>query len=153
MKRTDQWSGLVLLILAGFICCGSILLPYGNIHNPGPGFFPLWLGIILGGLSIGLLLQAARQKEGARVLGDILPEKVRWHKVLWVLIALVLYGCLMNIFGFLIVTFFLMAFLLRFIEPQPWRSVIGWTLVGSLGSYLVFEVWMKLRLPKGFLGI
>jgi len=153
MKRTDQWSGLVLLILAGFICCGSILLPYGNIHNPGPGFFPLWLGIILGGLSIGLLLQAARQKEGARVLGDILPEKVRWHKVLWVLIALVLYGCLMNIFGFLIVTFFLMAFLLRFIEPQPWRSVMGWTLVGSLGSYLVFEVWMKLRLPKGFLGI
>jgi hypothetical protein len=153
MKKTDQWSGLVLLVLAGFICCGSILLPYGNIHNPGPGFFPLWLGIILGALSIGLLLQSARRKEGARVLGDILPEKVRWQKVLWVLIALVLYGCLMNIFGFLIVTFFLMAFLLRFIEPQPWKSVIGSTLVGSLGCYLVFEVWMKLRLPKGFLGI
>jgi len=153
MKKTDQWSGLVLLILAGFICCGSILLPYGNIHNPGPGFFPLWLGIILGALSIGLLLQSARRKEGARVLGDILAERVRWQKVLWVLIALVLYGCLMNIFGFLIVTFFLMAFLLRFIEPQPWKSVIGWTLVGSLGCYLVFEVWMKLRLPKGFLGI
>ena len=153
MKKTDQCSGLILLILAGFICCGSILLPYGNIHNPGPGFFPLWLGIILGALSIGLLLQSARRKEGVRVLGDILPEKVRWQKVLWVLIALVLYGCLMNIFGFLIVTFFLMAFLLRFIEPQPWKSVIGWTLVGSLGCYLVFEVWMKLRLPKGFLGI
>ena len=153
MKKTDQWSGLVLLILAGFICCGSILLPYGNIHNPGPGFFPLWLGIILGALSIGLLLQSARRKEGARVLGDILAERVRWQKVLWVLIALVLYGCLMNIFGFLIVTLFLMAFLLRFIEPQPWKSVIGWTLVGSLGCYLVFEVWMKLRLPKGFLGI
>lgn len=142
-----------MLILAGFICWGSTLLPYGNIHNPGPGFFPLWLGIILGGLSIGLLLQAARRKEGARVLGDILAEKVRWPKVLFVLIALVLYGCLMNILGFLIVTFLLMAFLLRFIEPQPWRSVVGWTLVGSLGSYLVFEVWMKLRLPKGFLGI
>lgn len=153
MKKTDQGSGLFLLILAGLICWGSILLPYGNIHNPGPGFFPLWLGIILGGLSIGLLLQAARRKEGARVLGDVLAEKVRWPKVLSVLVALVLYGCLMNILGFLIVTFLLMAFLLRFIEPQPWRSVIGWTLVGSLGSYLVFEVWMKLRLPKGFLGI
>jgi len=86
-------------------------------------------------------------------LGDILPEKVRWPKVLWVLISLVLYGCLINALGFLIVTLLLMAFLLRFIEPQPWKSVIGWTLVGSLGSYLVFEVWMKLRLPKGFLGI
>ena len=142
-----------MLILAGFICWGSILLPYGNIHNPGPGFFPLWLGIVLGALSIGLTLQAARRKEGTRVLGDILAGKVRWPKVFFVLIALVLYGCLMNILGFLIVTFLLMAFLLRFIEPQPWRSVVGWTLVGSLGSYLVFEVWMKLRLPKGFLGI
>jgi hypothetical protein len=115
MKKTDRGSGLFLVILAGFICWGSILLPYGNIHNPGPGFFPLWLGIILGGLSIGLLLQAARRKEEAKVLGDILTEKVRWPKVLFVLIALILYGYLMNILGFLIVTFFLMAFLLRFI--------------------------------------
>jgi hypothetical protein len=42
---------------------------------------------------------------------------------------------------------------LRSIEPQTWKAVIGWALVGSLGSYLVFEVWMKLRLPKGFLGV
>ncbi len=153
MKRTDQGSGFFLLVLAGLICWGSILLPYGNIHNPGPGFFPLWLGVILGALSVGLLLQAARRKEEARVGGDVLAEKVRWPRVLSVLVALVLYGWLMNILGYLIVTFLLMAFLLRFIEPQPWRSVIGWTLVGSLGSYLVFEVWMKLRLPKGFLGI
>jgi len=153
MKKTDQGNGVFLVILAGCICWGSILLPYGNIHNPGPGFFPLWLGIILGALSIGLILQAGRQEEGGRALGDIPAEKIRWQKVLFVLISLVLYGCLMNILGFLIVTFLLMAFLLRFIEPQPWKSVIGWTLVGSLGSYLVFEVWMKLRLPRGFLGI
>jgi hypothetical protein len=153
LKKADQWSGLVLLILAGFICWGSIFLPYGNIHNPGPGFFPLWLGIILGAMAIGLILKAKRQKKEVRGLQDILAEKVRWEKVLLVLFALVLYGYLMNFLGFLIVTFLLMAFLLRFIEPHPWKSVIGWTLIGSLGSYLIFEVWMKLRLPKGFLGI
>jgi hypothetical protein len=62
-----------------------------------------------------------------------------------------------NIFGiylsFLIVTIFLMAFLLRFIEPHPWRSVLSWTLIGSFGSYLIFEIWMKLRLPRGFWGV
>ena len=153
MKKADQWSGLVLLILSGLMCWGSIFLPYGNIRNPGPGFYPLWLGIILGAMSLGLILKAARQKEGARTLRDILAEKVRWEKVLWVLIGLLLYGGLMDSLGFLIATFLLMAFLLRFIEPQPWRTVFTWTLIGSLGSYLVFEVWMKLRLPKGFLGI
>jgi putative tricarboxylic transport membrane protein len=153
MKKADQWSGIFLFIIAAFICWGAKLLPYGNIYNPGPGFFPLWLGIILAGMSIGLTLQTTRQKEGARILRDILTEKIRWGKVLLVILSLILYGGLMDAIGFLLVTFLLMAFLLRAIEPQPWRAVIGWALVGSVGSYLIFEVWMKLRLPKGFLGI
>ena len=153
MKKADEWSGLVLLILSGLICWGSFFLPYGNIRNPGPGFFPLWLGIILGGMSIGLIWKTARQKEGARTMREILAEKVRWDKVLWVLIALVLYAALMDFLGFLTATLLFLAFLLRFIEPQPWRTVFMWTLIGSVGSYVIFEMWMKLRLPKGFLGI
>jgi putative tricarboxylic transport membrane protein len=153
MKKADQGSGLVLLVIAGFISWGSISLPYGNIHNPGPGFFPLWLGIILGTMAVGLVLKSTWQKEKAKLLQDILSEEVRWGKVFFVLMALILYAYLMNFFGFLIVTFLLMAFLLYFIEPHPWKTVVGWTLIGAFGSYLIFEVWMKLRLPKGFLGI
>ena len=153
MKKADQWSGVVLLILAAFICWQAITLPYGNIHNPGPGFFPLWLGIVLGIMSFGLIVKVTRQKEGARMVWDILAEKIRWGRILLVIIALVLYGFLLDYIGFLILTLLLMAFLLRAIEPQPWKVVIGWALFGSIGSYLVFEIWMKLRLPKGFLGI
>jgi putative tricarboxylic transport membrane protein len=153
MKKADQWSGLALSILAAGMICAALGLPYGNVHNPGPGFFPLWLGVILGGMSIALLVQTIRGKESERTLRDILEEDVRWGKVLLVLAGLVLYGFLMDYLGFFIVTFLLMALLLRFIEPQPWKIVIGWALSGSVGSYLIFEVWMKLRLPKGFLGI
>ena len=153
MKKADQWSGIFLCIIAALICWGATRLPYGNIHNPGPGFFPLWLVIILGLMSGALTLQTTRQKEGARILRDILAEKIRWGKVILVVLSLILYGALMDTIGFLLVTFLLMAFILRAIEPQPWRTVIVWALVGSVGSYLIFEVWMKLRLPKGFLGI
>jgi putative tricarboxylic transport membrane protein len=153
MNKADQWSGLVLSILAAFICWGAYLLPYGSIRNPGPGFYPLWLGSILGGMSIGLIIKTTRQKEGVRTLRDIVSERIRWWKVLLVVLALVLYGCMMNYIGFLLVTFLLMAFLLRSIDPQPWKAVFGWAFVGSVGSYLVFEVWMKLRLPKGLFGI
>jgi putative tricarboxylic transport membrane protein len=153
MKNADQWSGLVLLIISGLIGWGALLLPYGNIHNPGPGFYPLWLGILLAVMSIALILKSMRHRGRQRNLRGSLAEKVRWDKVLFVLIALALYGYFMNILGFLMVTILLMVFLLRFIEPQPWRSVIAWTLIGSFGSYLIFEIWMKLRLPKGFWGI
>ena len=67
--------------IAALICWGAVFLPYGHIHNPGPGFYPLWLGIILVGMSIGLTLQTTWQKEGARILRDILAEKIRWGKV------------------------------------------------------------------------
>lgn len=153
MKKADQWSGLVLSILAAVIIWAALRLPYGNIHNPGPGFFPLWLGVILGGMSIALFVQTARGKESERTLRDILEEDVRWGKVLLVLAVLILYGFLMDYLGFLVVTFLMMVVLLRFIEPQPWKVVLGWALGGSAGSYLIFEVWMKLRLPKGWLGI
>ena len=153
MKKADQWSGLALSILAVGMIWAALGLPYGNIHNPGPGFFPLWLGVILGGMSIALFVQTTRGKESERTLQEILEEDVRWEKVLLVLAALILYGFLMDTIGFLIVTVLLMIVLLRFIEPQPWKVVIGWALGGSVGSYLIFEVWMKLRLPKGFLGI
>ena len=137
----------------GIDVLGASFLPYGNVHNPGPGFYPLWLGIILGAMSLGLILKITWQKEGAKILRDILAEKIRWGKIVSVIIALVLYGFLMDYVGFVIVTFLLMAFLLRAIEPQSWKAVIGWALFASVGSYLVFEFWMKLRLPKGFLGI
>jgi putative tricarboxylic transport membrane protein len=153
MKKADQWSGLALSILAAGMIWAALGLPYGNIHNPGPGFFPLWLGLILGGMSIALFVQTTRGKESERTLRDILEEDVRWGKVLLVLAVLILYGFLMDYLGFLVVTFLMMVVLLRFIEPQSWKAVIGWALGGSVGSYLIFEVWMKLRLPKGFLGI
>jgi len=153
MKKADQWSGLVLIIIAGLICWRASSMPYGSIRNPGPGFYPLWLGILLGAMSIGLILMVTRQKEGARNLRDILTGEIRWVKILLVIVALILYGVLMDYVGFLILTFLLLAFLLRAIEPQSWKAVIGWALFGSIGSYLVFEIWMKLRLPKGFLGI
>lgn len=153
MKKADQWSGLALSILAAGMIWAALGLPYGNIHNPGPGFFPLWLGMILGGMSIALFVQTTRGKESERTFREILEEDVRWGKVLLVLAVLILYGLLMDYLGFLIVTFLMMVVLLRFIEPQSWKAVFGWALGGSVGSYLIFEVWMKLRLPKGFWGI
>lgn len=153
MKKADQWSGFAFLIIAALICLGAAKLPYGTIHSPGPGFFPLWIGILLGAMSIGLILKTTRQTEKAKTIRDLVSEKIRWVKVLFVIISLILYGALIDYIGFLVITFIFMAFLLRIVDPQPWKKVIGWALVGSIGCYFIFEVWIKLRLPKGFLGV
>jgi putative tricarboxylic transport membrane protein len=153
MKKMDQWSGVVLLIISILIIWGSLRMPYGGIHNPGAGLYPFWLGVILGGMAIGLFVKATRKKGGGKTVQDLLAEKIRWGKLLALLLALVFYGVALDFLGFLMVTFLFMAFLLWFIDPQPWKSVIGWALAGSIGCYLIFEVWLKLRLPRGVLGV
>jgi putative tricarboxylic transport membrane protein len=153
MGKTDQWSGVAFLIVSTCICWGSALLPYGNVHDPGPGFLPFWLGIVLGLMSIGLILQSSLKKSGGKMLREVLAEKVRWVKVLSTLIALTLYAVLMDYVGFLIITFLLIAYLIRFIDPQSWKKSLGWALAGSIGAHLIFNVWLQLRLPRGFLGI
>ena len=151
--KTDQFNGVLFLIISILICFGSIGFPYGNVHNPGPGFLPFWLGVVLGLLSIILLIRTSLQRKETRLFRQVLTEKIRWGKVLITVVALILYGVLMEYVGFLLLTFLFMACLMRFVDPQSWKRVIGWALVGSVGSYLIFEVWMKLRLPKGFLGV
>lgn len=154
MRKVDQWNGLIFLVFSGLICWGSALLPYGDIRHPGPGFLPLWCGIILGVLSIGLLVKnTVRRGVQSKLVWELFSEKVRWGKVLSALLALLSYTFLMDYLGFLIMTILFLTFLLRFIDPQPWKTVVGWALGGSIASYLIFEIWMKLNLPKGFLGL
>jgi putative tricarboxylic transport membrane protein len=151
--KTDQFNGVLFLLISVLICMGSLRLPYGNVHNPGPGFLPFWLGVILGLLSIILLITTMLRRKEAMLFRQVLTEKIRWGKVLIALVTLILYGVLLEYVGFLLLTFFFLGCLIRFVDPQPWKKVIGWALVGSVGAYLIFEVWMKLRLPGGFLGV
>lgn len=68
MKKADQWSGLFLLLLSALICWGAYDLPYGKVRDPGPGFLPWWLGMILGMMSLALLLKSIWQEEKAKTL-------------------------------------------------------------------------------------
>ncbi len=73
-------------------------------------------------------------------------------KVSPVLILLVLYAVLLDTLGFLIVTFLLIFLLLEVIYRRKWWVGLITALAGSLGSYLIFQVWLQSQLPKGLLG-
>ena len=48
----DRISGIVLLVLAGYIAFETRVLPLGTHQVPGPGYLPLLLASILGILGI-----------------------------------------------------------------------------------------------------
>jgi putative tricarboxylic transport membrane protein len=151
MKKYDQTSSLVWLGFALLICVESFRLPLGSIHDPGPGFLPLLVGVLLAGLSVICFLQA-RKGPSAEPKGSWYSTE-RWKNLVWVLLALLAYAVVLDYLGFLISTFLLLIVLFRFgMEPQRWAWAIGGSVIASLSCYAVFELWLRTQLPKGILG-
>ncbi len=77
---------------------------------------------------------------------------IQFRKLVFVLIMLLLYALLIEKVGFLVSTFLLIFWLLRFVDPRSWlTSLIGGGLTSIL-SYLLFETWLKAQLPRGIFG-
>lgn len=150
-EKQEVISSLILLSISILTCFGASRLQIGSFDNPGSGFFPLVLGVIIGFLS---LLMLASTKFGKGVAEE---EPKLWSgpgrkKVLYLLIALIFYGLLLETLGYTLTTFFLFIFLLGGIYPQKWYVVIGGALFASIGSYAIFQLGLMVQLPRGFLG-
>jgi hypothetical protein len=127
----------------------SSKLPFGSFANPGAGFLPLLVGVVLFLLSLFLLVQSFL-KGGERI--ETLLAKGGTGRVLLILLSLIFYGLLLEKLGFILMTFLLMGFLLSAIGKVRRSLVIFLSLVSSLGCYGVFQLWLNVQLPKGIFG-
>ena len=149
----QEWTSLVWLGAAVYICIGSLSLSLGSFHNPGPGFFPFWAGAIMAISSGIVFFQSRRNSSAKEVEKPMWPNRERFLKMLFAALALFVYAGCMEYLGFLISTSIFLVFLLRAIEPQRWSLVVFEALMASGIAYLIFEIWLKTQLPKGLLQI
>jgi hypothetical protein len=63
-----------------------------------------------------------------------------------------LYAFFLERLGFVVATFVLLSFLLGWIERTGWARSLGIASSAALGSFAIFELWLKIRLPKGIFG-
>ena len=125
----------------------------GTWHNPGPGFFPFWAGIVLAGMSIVLLLLRGFRKKPTIDLPPFFPEKDSWKRVLTTFLALLAFNLGMQFIGFTVISFLFLAFLLRFVFPQNWKRTLVIAALGSAITRLVFIHFLEVQLPKGIFGL
>jgi putative tricarboxylic transport membrane protein len=146
--KKDRLSGLIFVVLAIGICIGSVKLDLGTLRTPGPGFFSFVAGAILGLLSLGVFLRSFKGASGGERERFWPPSREAFN-TLSALILLILYVTGINYVGFLIGTFLFMGIFLRIIERQRWLVVLLVSLLGTLISYAVFEVWLGISFPHG----
>ena len=130
------------------MCYGATRLGLGSVTEPGSGFIFFWSGLILVILSLMVLAESLRSTE------EIVQEtgEMNWVKIALVLLSLVLYAFFLERLGFVLTTFVLLSFLLGWIERTNWPRSLCVASAAALGSFAIFELWLKIRLPKGIFG-
>jgi putative tricarboxylic transport membrane protein len=151
IKNFEFMGSTFWLILGIIICVESYRFNLGHFNNPGPGFLPFGAGLILGSLSLIVMTLSLCKK--TIEIESFWEERSRWPKVALTMTIILFYGLLLETLGFLLTTFIIMGFLFRVFEPQKWSTVFLGAILSSVGSYIIFQVWLEVELPKGFLGI
>lgn len=152
MKSRDIISSLFWTAMGIGICYGGYDLQLGSLRDPGPGFIFFWVGVIMIGLSLIVLIKATRERGQKGELKDLWTG-IRWQKAIWVLAALFIYARFLASLGFIPTTILLLVFLFKAVEPQKWSWAIMGAVVCTLAVYGLFHCWLGCQLPQGLLGV
>ncbi len=140
-------ANILWFALALAVALESWKLGFGTFVSPGPGFVPFLASLTLAGLSIISFFQALSERKTAVVVFKILDVA----KILLVNLVLVVGLLLWEKVGFIFVTFLLLIFMYRVLKPLAWSRVFIAAVVTMAFTWLVFVLFLGLRLPQGTL--
>jgi putative tricarboxylic transport membrane protein len=148
----NRIAGSVLLgvALVWIVLVYQTIAP-GQGTEVGPRAFPLFFGYVLAGLSLLLLLQSFRPP-AVEPDDDRMPAALpgEWAAVVMTIAGFVVYGMLLEPFGFIPSTAFVVAvFLLLVLRVRSPVTVAGMAIGLSLGCYLVFGKLLGVYMPPG----
>lgn len=150
MKSCDKIIGLIWFVLGSGLTIEAVRLGLGKFQLPGIGFMGFVIGVSLGvsGLVLAVLATLKVKKGDDKILVG-----QNWRNVMIPLLALLIYIILMEPLGFLISTFLLIFLLFKMTTPKRWCASLATSAIVVLLSYVVFFVWLKVPLPKGYFGL
>jgi len=150
MKHRDLISGVFWLAIGMILSIWSSGYEIGSLVQPGPGFLPLGLGILLILLSLIVLLEA--KKSSATGQAASLPSTAGgWKRVAYTVLVLILTASFYEKAGYLLTFFLLMMLLMAGAGGQSWKRILLVALFSTLGVHLVFVLLLGQPLPRGIL--
>ena len=153
LNRDEMIGGIVISLFGAVTTLLSLGMPIGTFRMAGTGFFPLCLGILLmllSGLFLLRLFLKTRITPEKPSAGEI-PGSSR--QLVLFFGTMVLVTLLFNRLGYPLSSFLLMLALLRTLGVKKWTFSLPLSLMTAIVCYFLFVQWLKIPLPKGWIGI
>ena len=150
MRYRGLIGGLFWLGIGLLLSFWAVRYELGGVVQPGPGFFPFLLGLLLILLSLlSLFGKVKRISVRDPTISPSLPGG--WKKVVYAVVILTLAALFFEKVGYLITFFLLILLSMRGAGPQSWKRILLVALLTTLGVYLVFILLLGQPMPPGFL--
>ncbi|HYV65421.1 MAG TPA: tripartite tricarboxylate transporter TctB family protein [Myxococcales bacterium] len=145
MRAADIATASFLMLLGTLVLVEAIRLGFRwGPDGPQSGFFPFWLAVVVILHSAAILVQAVRKKST-----EPFATRDQLRMVLtvaWPAAAMVL---LTHFIGLYVAAALYLAFYMRLVGRHSWVATVGLSLAIPLATFVVFEKWFLVPLPKG----
>ena len=151
MRTADIVTAALLILLGSIVLYDATQLGFGWANDgPKSGFFPFWLAALMVILSILILVQnfSARTKKPFVNKKDFIP-------VLKVLLPI---GAFMAVtdppgrwsgLGLYVASGLYLGFYMRWVGRHSWFAVATLATIVPAITFIIFEIWFLVPMPKG----
>lgn len=145
MRTADLVTASIVMLLGGIVLFDAVRLGIGwGTDGPKSGFFPFWLAALMV-LTCGVIvLQAFHRASGKSFVTR--EQLGRVLKVLWPAAGMV---GLTQVVGLYVASALYLGFYMRWVGRHSWLAVIVLALGMPIVTFLIFEKWFLVPLPKG----
>jgi hypothetical protein len=128
------------------VVVGSLQVGIGwGQEGPKAGFLPFYFGLIIllgSGINLWNIIREADYKA-------LFAEWGQLYSVLMVVVPTAVYVIAIPYIGIYVASVFLIGFFMRWIGSYGWAKVATLSILVPLISFIVFERWFLVALPKG----
>jgi hypothetical protein len=145
MRTADLTTALVLIGISGLVVWDALRLGIGwGTDGPQSGFFPFWLAVIVVGCAASTAVKAVRRKERAPFV-----RREQIGPVLKALVPATTFVVLTGLVGLYVAAGLYLGVYMRWIGRYSWAAVIALGVAFPLATFLIFEKWFLVPMPKG----
>ena len=139
----DRFGGLVLAALALFTLWENRKWPLGSLKNPGPGYVPMLLALLLLAFAVLIIVFGGRS-------GRLRDAGWReWRHAVAILAVCAFMALALERLGYRITIFAALAVLLGAIERQSWLKTAVFSAAFAGLSFYLFATVLRVPLPRG----
>jgi hypothetical protein len=145
MRTADLTTALILVAGGLLVTWDSLRLGVGwGTDGPQSGFFPFWLAVILMAACSVIAWQGRRRSRRAPFV-----TRAQLKPVLSTLLPSTGFVVLVQFVGLYAATALFIAFYMRWIGRYAWAPVIVLSVLFPVLTFVVFEKWFLVPMPKG----